>query len=129
MLEKIKSYYTGKCGRGDYFGVLLFYCVALYGLIYIITEYDLSPLIIIAAAPVLYFFMLGAIIQRANSFTSTPWFFGVAFILWELASAINKAAEMNNYNYYLIDDFVFYAGIFWFVMNLILLFRPAKTEN
>ena len=129
MLEKIKSYYTGKCGRGDYFGVLLFYCVALYGLIYIITEYNLSPLIIIGAAPFLYFFMLGAIIQRANSFTNTPWFFGIAFILAESAAMVEQIADINGYYNYMIDDSVLYTRLIWFVMNLILLFRPAKAEK
>ena len=129
MLEKIKSYYIGKCGRGDYFGAMLFCYLASYGLYYTMQEYSLSPFIVLAVVSVIYFLMLGAIIQRANSFTNTPWFFGIAFILAESAAMIEQIADINNYYNYLIDDSVLYTRLFWFVMNLILLFRPAKTEN
>jgi FtsH-binding integral membrane protein len=129
MLNKIKSYYTGKCGRGDYFGAMLFCYLVSYGLYYAMQEYSLSPFIVLAVVPVIYFLMLGAIIQRANSFTNTPWFFGIAFILAESAAMVEQIADINGYYNYIIDDSVLYTRLIWFVMNLILLFRPAKAEN
>lgn len=129
MLNKIKSYYTGKCGRGDYFGAIFFCYLVSYGLYYAMQEYKLNPFIVLALMPMIYFLMLGAIIQRANSFTNTPWFFGIAFIIAELASMVKQIADINSYYNYMIDDSVFYTRIIWCIMNLVLLFRPAKAEN
>lgn len=69
---------------------------------------------------------LSVVIRRANSFTSVPWFFGVASLAadtYNITAEILKRAYSNTD---MISDYMAYFYAPWLIALLILLFTPSK---
>lgn len=131
----IQRQFSAKCNRMTYFGALFFVGASIGISQTLYRQYDLSPLIPLLTLAVCLPIFVVAIIQRANSFINTPWFFGGLFIIaWlglevDAILAFNEMTPENSDVAYAIHKFFFYPRIGWFIANLFLLFTPAKQPE
>lgn len=124
--------FKGKLDRGNFLGLFIFFSIIPY-IVYAI--FGSEKLVLIVSILCLYGFV-NVIIKRANSFTDTPWFFGVVYIVFFVLMLIKAGLNSDGVT---IDDayqrndwtlIVFQAwtvvGLVWFVMFLYLCFKKSN---
>lgn len=127
--------FKGKLDRGNFLGLFIFFSIIPY-IVYAI--FGSEKLVLIVSILCLYGFV-NVIIKRANSFTDTPWFFGVVYIVFFVLMLIKAGLNSDGVT---IDDvykrndwtlIVFQAwnvvGLLWFGMFLYLCFKKSNGGN
>lgn len=124
--------FKGKLDRGNFLGLFIFFSIIPY-IVYAI--FGNEKLVLIVSILCLYGFV-NIIIKRANSFTDTPWFFGIAYIIFFVLMLLKAGLNSDGVT---IDDayqrndwtlIVFQAwtvlGLLWFGMFLYLCFKKSN---
>lgn len=130
-IRKRFSFY-GELNRGDFIGLYIFFNIIPY-LVNVLSKDD--ELTLISTFFCLYG-IVNIIIKRANSFTNTPWFFGIVYILYFILIFLKDGLEANGINLDNADQSgdwavtIFHAwalvGVLWIVMFLYLCLKKSK---
>lgn len=125
--------FDGKIGRLDYLGGL----IGLYILGYSFLSLKIENIFLFFLAGIFFLFVqLRLVISRANSFTNTPWLYGISFLISFVFGVIGECITAAGYNFLNAEGMVaFFVGfgllvqLVWFVLAIVLLFKKSKEDE